>query len=63
MGNLLYVELGAFLIHVAARIYPASQERGGNSISFDSTNLFHDRTSRMFRMAAKDRIRQRLLEK
>jgi hypothetical protein len=63
MGNLLYVELGVFLIPVAARIYPASQQRRGNSISFDTSNLFYNRTSRLSNVGAKDRIWQRLLEK
>jgi len=61
MGNLLYVELGVFLILVAARIYPVSQQRGGNSTSFDTSILFHNRMRRMSHVGAKDWIWQRLL--
>ncbi len=61
MGNLLYAELGVFLVLVAAGIYPASPQQGGNSISFDTSNLFHNRTTRMSHVGTKDRIRQHLL--
>jgi hypothetical protein len=54
---------GALVILVAARIYLASQQWGGNFISGDTSDVLRNRTSGASRVGAKDRVQQRLFSR